>query len=78
MSRAPCEPCRIFSEALQDATARLADASSRLADLAGTDRNAEFDEARRDVQYLRSECEERWAELERHRANHEPAAQRSQ
>lgn len=70
MHAAPCELCRILSEALQDATDRLAGATSRLAAFAGTGHGFEFDAARRDVQYLRSECEERWAELERHRAEH--------
>jgi hypothetical protein len=70
-----CETCRVLSEALKDATERLAKVTSRLADLADTGHEAGFDVATRDVQYLQGECAERWAELERHRAEHPSATQ---
>jgi hypothetical protein len=71
----PCETCRILSEALQHATSRLVEATSHMARIAGTGQHAEFEEARRDVQFLRSECQERWAELERHRDDHPSSTQ---
>jgi hypothetical protein len=70
MYPALCETCRVLSEALKDATDRLAKATSRMANTAETKQRDAFDAAKRDVEYLRSECEERWAELERHRAEH--------
>jgi hypothetical protein len=69
----PCETCRVLSDAVQDAANRLAAVAERIAHIAGKGEPASFAAASRDMQSLQNECEEARLELQRHRAEHQPA-----
>jgi hypothetical protein len=67
------ETCRILSDYLEDVSNRYEAALSRMASLAGTGTSS-FNAALLETQSLRAEYEAIKAELERHKAQHDPAS----
>jgi hypothetical protein len=66
--------CRILSDYLEDVSNRYEAALLRMASLAGTGTSASFNAALLETQSLRAEYEAIKAELERHKAQHDPAS----
>jgi hypothetical protein len=66
-----CDTCHALSDALLDATEKLAGATSRMAAIAGTGDHAAFDAVKLEVKGLRYKRQGARRKLKRHRTQHD-------